>query len=114
MGPVSHVCASPHPWRRTPLGAGAYDPGHTRDAVLLAGTTSPAPRETASLACAAPPSTTCPRSTDEGYPPGLDPTSLLSLLAQEVLDLLDQLRRVGSVLLGRVLRRATRGVIVLL
>ena len=50
----------------------------------------------------------------EGYTLGLDPTSPLSLLAQEVLDLLDQLRRVGSVLLGRVLRLAPRRVIVLL
>lgn len=49
---VAYVCASPHPWRRTPLVAGAYNPGHARDAGLLAGTTSPAPRETASLACA--------------------------------------------------------------
>jgi hypothetical protein len=85
-----------------------------RDAVFLAGTTNPAPRETASLACAAPPSTTFPQSSDEGYNPCLDPTSPLSLLAQEVLDLLDQLRRVGSILLGRVLRLATCRVIVLL
>jgi hypothetical protein len=94
--------------------AGAYDPGHTSDAVLLAGTTSPAPRETASLACAAPPSPTCPRSADEGSTPWLDPTSPLSLLAQEVLDLLDQRRRAGSVRLGHVRRLATRRVIVLL
>jgi hypothetical protein len=49
--------------------AGAYDPGHRRDAVLLAGTTSPTPRETVSLACAAPPSPTCPRFADEGSTP---------------------------------------------
>jgi DDE domain len=55
-----------------------------------------------------------PRSADEGDTPCLDPTSPLSLLAQEVLDLLDQLRRVGSVHLGRVLRLAPRCVIVLL
>jgi hypothetical protein len=50
----------------------------------------------------------------KGYTPGLDPTSPLSLLAQEVLDLLDQLRRVGSVRLGCVLCLATCCVIVLL
>jgi len=50
----------------------------------------------------------------EGDTPGLDPTTPLSLLAQEVLDLLDQRRRVGSVRLRRVLHLATRRVIVLL
>jgi hypothetical protein len=50
----------------------------------------------------------------ERVEPGLNLTSPLSLLAQEVLDVLDQLRRVGSVLLGRVPRLANRRVIVLL
>jgi hypothetical protein len=50
----------------------------------------------------------------EGSTPGLDPTSPLSLPPQEVLDLVDQLRRVGSVRLRRGLRLASRRVIVLL
>jgi hypothetical protein len=57
------------------------------------------------------------RSADQGGTPGLAPTSplaLLALLAQEVLDLLHQLRRGRNVCLERGLRRATRRVIVLL
>lgn len=51
---------------------------------------------------------------EESDAPGLAPTAPLALLAQEVLDLLDQPLRVGIIRLGRGRHPDTRRVIVLL